>query len=138
VYSRAFIVVGGVCLAVALGGCSLTPTSSSGAAGFTGTKANIATALNLLASDASSANGADICKSVLDASVRNKLNQIGTCATIIDNQLKTADDSTLTVEAIKVTGSSASAQVETEQNGKKVISTVTLLQQNGSWRLASI
>jgi hypothetical protein len=138
VLSRAFIAGGAACLAVALGGCSLTPTSSSSSAGFTGTKANIATALNLLASDASSANGSDICKNVLAASVQSKLNKIGTCATIIDNQLKTADDSTLVVEAINVTGSTATAQVKVEQNGKKVISTVSLLQQNGGWRVSSI
>jgi hypothetical protein len=138
VFSRAFIVAGAGCLAVALGGCSLTPTSSSNAGAFTGTKANIATALNLLASDASSANGADICKSVLAASVRSKLNKIGNCTTIIDNQLKTSDDSTLTVEAITVTGSTATAKVKTVQNGKKIISTVSLLKQNGGWRIASI
>jgi len=127
-----------VCLAVALGGCSLTPTSSSSSTGFTGAKANVATALNLLASDASSANGADICKNVLASSVRDKLNQIGSCTTIITNQLKTSDDYTLTVESIKVSGSTATAQVQTVHNGKKVISTVSLLKQSGGWRLASI
>jgi hypothetical protein len=135
---RSGAIVGGVCLAVALGGCSLTPTKSSSSAGFTGTKADIATALNLLASDASSTNGADICKSVLANSVRNKLNQLGTCATIIDDQLKTSDDSTLTVEAIKVNGANASAQVETVHDRNKVISTVKLVHQNGLWRVAAI
>ena len=127
-----------MCLAVALGGCSLTPTSSSSSTGFTGAKANVATALNLLASDASSANGADICKNVLASSVRDKLNQIGSCTTIVTNQLKTSDDYTLTVESIKVSGSTATAQVQTVHNGKKVISTVSLLKQSGGWRLASI
>jgi hypothetical protein len=135
---RSGAIVGGVCLAVALGGCSLTPTKSSNSAGFTGTKADVATALNLLASDASSTNGADICKSVLAASVRNKLNQLGTCATIIDDQLKTSDDSTLTVEAIKVDGANASAQVETVHDRNKVISTVKLVHQNGLWRVSAI
>ena len=137
-FSRAFILGGAGCLAVALGGCSLTPTSSSSAGSFTGTKANIATALNLLASDGSSANGADICKNVLEFSVRNKQNKIGTCATIIDNQLKTSDDFTLTVEAIKVTGSTATAQVKVVRNDKKVIQTVSLVKQGGGWRVSSI
>jgi hypothetical protein len=138
VFSRAFIAGGAACLAVALGGCSLSPTSSSSAGSFTGAKANVATALNLLASDASSANGADICKNVLASSVRSKLNQLGTCATIIDNQLKTSDDFTLTVEAIHVTGSSATAQVKVVRNNKKVISTVSLLKQTGGWRVSAI
>jgi hypothetical protein len=137
VFGRAAI-VGGVALAVALGGCSLTPTSSSSAGGFTGTKALVATALNLLASDSSSTNGADICKSVLASSVRSQLNKVGNCTTIIDNQLKTTDDSTLTIESIKVAGTTASARVQTVHDRNKVISTVTLVRQSGSWRVASI
>jgi hypothetical protein len=135
---RSGAIVGGVCLAVALGGCSLTPTKTSGTAGFTGAKADIATALNLLASDASSSNGADICKSVLANAVRSELNKLGTCATIIDNQLKTTDDSTLTVKSITINGANASAQVETVHDRNKVISTVKLARQNGLWRIASI
>jgi hypothetical protein len=137
VFSRAAI-VGGVALTVALGGCSLTPTSSSSAGGFTGTKALVASALNLLASDASSTNGADICKSVLAPSVRSQLNKVGNCTTIIDDQLKTTDDSTLTIEKINVSGTTATASVQTVHDRKKVLSTVTLVRQSGSWRVASI
>jgi hypothetical protein len=137
VFARAAI-IGGVALTVALGGCSLTPTNSSSSTGFTGTKALVATALNLLASDASSTDGADICKNVVASAVRNELNKVGSCATIIDDQLKTTDDSTLTIESIKVTGASASAQVQTVHDDKKVISTVTLVRQSGSWRVATI
>jgi hypothetical protein len=121
-----------------VGGCSLTPTKSSGTAGFTGTKADVATALNLLASDAGSTNGADICKSVLATSVRNQLNKIGTCSTIVDDQLKTADDSTLTIKTISVTGNNASAVVQTVHDRNKVTSTVKLVQQGGVWHVASI
>jgi Putative lumazine-binding len=70
--------------------------------------------------------------------VRNQLNKVGTCATIIDDQIKTTDDSTLTIESIKVAGTSASAQVQSIHDAKKVISTVTLVKQNGTWRVATI
>jgi hypothetical protein len=132
------VIAGGVCLAVALGGCSLTPTSSSTAGSYTGPSARIATALNLFASDASSENGKDICANVLASSVRARLNKIGSCATIIQDQLKTTDDSTLTIEAIKVKGSNASAQVQTIHDRNKVISTVTLVKQSGGWRISGI
>jgi hypothetical protein len=135
---RAGVIVAGVCLAVALGGCSLSPSKTSGTAGFTGAKADVATALNLLASDASSTDGADICKSVLANAVRSQLNRLGSCAKIIDNQLKTTDDSTLTVKSIKISGANASARIETVHDRDKVISTVKLVRQNGLWRLASI
>ena len=67
----------------------------------------VATALNLLASDSNSTDGSDICKNVLASSVRNQLNKIGSCATIIDDQLKTTDNSTLTVESITLDGATA-------------------------------
>ena len=137
-FARAAI-AGAVCLAVTLSGCSLSPTKTSGSAGFTGTKANVATALNLLASDASSTDGADICKNVLAATVRNRLNKIGTCETIINDQLKTADDSTLTIKSIALADkSNATARVQTVHNGDKVVSTVTLVKTGGAWRVASI
>jgi hypothetical protein len=130
-------VIGSACLAVALGGCSLTPSSSASSAGFTGQAALVASTLNTLASDASSGNGADICKTVLDSSVRATLNKLGSCATILDNQLKTVDDFTLTVKAVKITGSTATASVQTVRYRVKVTQTVSLKRESGAWRLAS-
>jgi hypothetical protein len=75
---------------------------------------------------------------VLASGLRAKLNSSGSCQTSIDNQLKTIDDFTLTVESIKLAGSSASARVQTEYNGSKVISTVTLVHQKAGWRINSI
>jgi len=139
------------CVAVALGGCSLTPSNSASSTGFSGQKALIASTLNLLASDASGSNGADICKNVLIGSLQSTLNKTGGCSTVIDNQLKTIDDFTLTVESITLAGSTgagkstvppvgstASARVKTEVNGKKVISTVSLTHTKAGWRIASI
>jgi hypothetical protein len=137
VFTRAAI-LGGACLAVALGGCSLTPTSSTNASGFTGAKALIAAKLNLLASDGSSSNGSDICKNVLAPARRSKLNSIGSCATIIDNQLKTIDDFTLTIKTISVAGKSATAHVQTSLNGTKVISVVSLAKSSAGWRVSSL
>jgi hypothetical protein len=137
IWSRIFI-LGSACLAVTLGGCSLTPTSSSNSGGYTGTKALVASTLNLLASDANSGNGLDICEHVLASGLRAQLNRSASCQKSIDNQLKTIDDFTLTVESIKLAGSSASARVQTEYNGSKVISTVTLTHQKAGWRINSI
>ena len=136
-FSRAFM-IGGACLAVALSGCSLTPTSSSGTAGFTGAKALVASTLNLLSTDGSSGNGADICKNVLSTTQRKSLNAIGNCTTIIDNQLKTIDTFTVTIKSITVTGATATARVQTELNGNKVVTSVALKNETDGWRLDSI
>ena len=99
---------------------------------------DVAAALNTLASDASSGNGADICKTVLDSTLRSTLNKLDSCATIIDNQLKTVDDFTLTVKSVDVKGSTATARVQTVRYKAKVIQTVSLKLQSGVWRLASV
>lgn len=123
-----------------LGGCSLAGGSTTGSSGgFTGTKALVASTLNLLASDASStSNGTDICTHVLSAQLQSRLNKIGKCSTIIDNQLKTIDDTTLTIKSISVSGSNATASVQTVSYGKKVISTVTLHNETAGWRITAL
>ncbi len=75
---------------------------------------------------------------MLAAAVRTALNKVGSCQTIIDNQLKTIDDYTLTIESIKLSGTLATARVQTEHNGKKVIQTVSLEHAKAGWRIASI
>ena len=102
-----FAIVASACLALTLGGCSLTPSSSANTSGFTGTKATIATKINQLASDVSSSDGLDICENVLATSVRAKLNKVGSCQTIIKNQIKTIDDNTITIEKISLAGTTA-------------------------------
>ena len=131
------VILGSACLAVTLGGCSLTPSSSTNSSGFTGQKAQVATVLNLLASDSNSANGLDICEHVLSSSLRSELNRSGSCQTKIKNQLKTIDDFTLTVESITVSGAAATAKVQTVNDGKKVIQTVALAHEKAGWRITS-
>jgi len=135
VSSRAFI-LGGVALALGLSGCSLTASSTNNS-GFTGQQALIATTLNTLASDSSSANGADICTNVLASTLRARLNKVGKCATIIDNQLKTVDDFKLTIKTILVNGSAATARVQSTHNGKQIIQTVSLIHESAGWRVVS-
>jgi hypothetical protein len=133
-----FAIVASACLALTLGGCSLTPSSSANTSGFTGTKATIATKINQLASDVSSSDGLDICENVLATSVRAKLNKVGSCQTIIKNQIKTIDDNTITIEKISLAGTTATATVQSTVNGKKVDSSMTLAKQSGGWRIATI
>jgi hypothetical protein len=138
--SRRLLLIAGASLSLLLGGCSLGAKSSTGSsAGFTGTKALVASTLNLLASDASStSNGPDICSHVLSTQLQSRLNKIGKCSTIIDNQLKTIDDTTLTVKSITLNGSNATARVQTVNLGKKVISTVTLHEETAGWRISGL
>ena len=123
---------------MAVGGCSLTGQTSASTGSFTGAQGQVAVALNLLASDSSGANAADICKNVFDAAIVKRLGNQTQCTTDVTAQLKTVGDFTLTIKTIIVKGSKATATVQTEDNGTKVIKTVLLHQQSGSWRLASV
>ncbi len=75
---------------------------------------------------------------MLASSLRKTLNASGSCQTKIDNQLKTIDDFTLTIESIKVSGSTATARVQSEYNGSKVIQPVKLVDQKAGWRISSV
>ena len=125
---------------MALGGCSLTGQTTASTGSFTGAQGQVAVALNLLSSDASNAGtgAADICKNVFDSAIVKKLGNTTQCTTDVTAQLKTIGDFTLTIKTIVVKGSKATATVQTEDNGTKVIKTVLLHQQSGSWRLASV
>ena len=67
-----------------------------------------------------------------------KLGNTSGCTTAVTAQLKTIGDFTLTIKTIIVKGSKATATVQTEDNGTKVIKTVVLRHQSGNWRLASV
>jgi hypothetical protein len=135
---RGAVILSALFLSVAVGGCSLTGSTSASSGSFTGVQGQVAVALNLLSSDASGANAADICKNVFDAAIVKRLGNTAGCTTAVTAQLKTIGDFTLTVKTIIVTGSKATATVQTEDNGTKVIKTVVLRQQSGNWRLASV
>jgi hypothetical protein len=135
---RGALILSSLFLSLAVGGCSLTGATSASTGSFTGAQGQVAVALNLLSSDASGANAKDICEHVFDTAVVKKLGNTTTCTTDVTAQLKTIGDFTLTIKTIIVNGSKATATVQTEDNGTKVIKTVLLHQQSGSWRLASV
>jgi hypothetical protein len=125
-------------LALAAGGCSLTGAKTSGNSGsFTGTQGDVATTVNAFSSDASSNNASAICSNVLSSAALARIARAGDCKTIITNQLKTVNDFALTIEDIHVNGNTATAHVQTKQNGKKVIEPITLVHEPGGWRIES-
>ena len=75
---------------------------------------------------------------MLSSALQSSLNHLGKCSTIIDNQLKTIDDTTLTIKSITVSGANATARVQTVSYGKKVISTLTLHNATAGWRITGL
>ena len=75
---------------------------------------------------------------MLGSALRATLNRSGSCQTDVNNQIKTIDNFTLTIESIKVAGKTATARVQTKVNGQKTISTVSLADEKAGWRISSL
>ena len=134
---RAALIVASLCVAVAIGGCSLGSSSASSGT-FTGVQGDVAVALNTFSNDASSTNSKDMCANVLDARLVKKLGGTNACQTTITAQLKTTDDFSLAVKAVTLSGKTATASVQTVVAGKKKIQSVLLHQDAAGWRVDSL
>jgi hypothetical protein len=121
-------------LALALGGCSLTQKDVQKRLP-TGNLKGITDAIG----DAKADDSSTICKSVLSTALEERLNKNGGCATIINNQLATVSDYTLTIEKYGVSGDTAESVVQATDNGKQRLYTVHLVKQaKGGWRISSL
>ena len=125
-------------LALTLGGCSLTKANTTTPTGGGGAAKAIGTVISNFSSDASSNNSSAICKSILATSLVKHLNSIGSCTTIIGNQINTVESFSMTVTKYGVAGNSATALVKSPYNGTNRLYTVKLVKQAGTWRISGL
>ena len=129
---------GAVALAIAVGaaaqGCATTTSSS-----FKGPAHNVAQTLTDLQSDVTTGDEQQVCKRDLAGAVRARLATAGgSCAAALKDQLPQITDFTLTVESVKVNGTTASAQVKSIRSGKTVVQTVQLVKEGTRWKVSSL
>lgn len=124
-------------LALALGGCSLTQKNPTTPKAAGGAKA-LGQVISNLSKDASGNNPSDICQHILASSLVARLNSIGKCSTIIGNQLNTAESFTLTPTKTGVSGNTATAIVQSVDNGKNRLYTVHFVKQAGTWKITGL
>ena len=124
-------------LALTLGGCSLTKTNTTTPTRGGAAKA-IGTVISNFSSDASSNNSTAICKTILASSLVKHLNSIGSCTTIISNQINTVESFSMTVTKYGVAGNSATALVKSPYNGTNRLYTIKLIKQGGTWRISGL
>jgi hypothetical protein len=129
-----------LCLPVALGGCSFVRSPSTTSKIPKGAPGQIGTVVNDLSSDATASGGAStICSSVLSSALEAQLNKVGGCTKVIENQLDTVDDDSLTIESVTWSSHTATAEVKTVVNGKHQLQTLDLIdQKKGGWRISSL
>jgi len=103
----------------------------------------VAQTIDNLSSAAASHDTAKICKTILATTLVSKLNQAsGGCQRAIGNQLDDTDNLDVTVVSngvhVAPTGQTATAQVKSTRSGHDHIDTLTLVSQNGSWRISGL
>jgi hypothetical protein len=115
-------------------GCGATGSNS--ASDFSGVKKDVATAIDDLSSDARKSDEGAICTNLLASSLIQKLQTGGqTCATAISHALDDADTLDMTVKSVTVTGTTATALVDSKQ--KATNDTFQLVKEGGRWKIAS-
>ena len=115
-------------------GCGATGSNS--ASDFSGVKKDVATTIDDLSSNARKSDERAICTNLLASSLIQQLQTGGqTCATAISHALDDADTVDMTVKSVTVTGTKATALVDSKQ--KATNDTFQLVKEGGRWKIAS-
>ncbi len=121
-------------LATGLAACATTVSTSS----FKGEQQKVAQTISNLQSDATALEAKKICGQDLAAANVASLNRAGGCKKAIEEQLKQIDNFDATVESVKISGDHATAQVKSVHAGKKAVQTLTLIKEDGKWRISGV
>ncbi|HWY17371.1 MAG TPA: nuclear transport factor 2 family protein [Solirubrobacteraceae bacterium] len=124
-------------LATGMAACGATTTVSTGA--FKGEQQLIAQTVAHLQSHATALEAKKICGEDLAAARVAQLNTAsGGCKQAIESQLKEIDSFETTVQAVKISGATATAQVKSIVAGRKAVQTMTFAKEGGKWRVSSV
>jgi hypothetical protein len=124
-------------LAICLAACGAASSVSTSA--FKGEQQQVAKAVARLQSHATALEAKKICSEDLAAARVSKLNTApGGCKHALESQLKQIDSFETTVQTVKVSGDTATAQVKGVVGGKKGLQTLTLVREGGKWKVSSV
>lgn len=122
-------------LAALLAGCG----GASSAAEFDGEAQDVADRVERLQTAAERRDGQAICDEVLSAALRERFSARGSsCAQELDKATKDADDFDLTVEAVDVQGTRATARVKGRVGDADRVRTLQFARERAGWRLTGL
>lgn len=123
-------------LTVGLSACASTASSGS----FKGEPHAIAQTISDLQTESTAGEAKKICADLLSSAVTTRLRSAsGGCTQAIKSQLSQIDTLQLTVQSIlPKTATTASAQVKSTYAGKNKISTVSLVKEDGKWKISKL
>jgi hypothetical protein len=130
---------GALALTAGLAACGSTVSTTN----FKGEQHEVAQAISNLQSDVRATEQQKICSNDLAAPVVARLNATpGGCKQALKGQLTEIDNTEVTVESVKIAGTgskrTATARVKSTYNGKNRVTTVTLIDEGGRWKLLSV
>jgi hypothetical protein len=123
-------------LVVAIAGCS---QQASSAGDFKGAEKDVADTIEELQAAAQSRKPADICSEVLARALVDKVKTSGggDCVDEMEKVVGDADDFELDVDAVTITGATATARVKSRRDGKDgALTNYRLAREDGKWRLS--
>ncbi len=122
--------------ALALGACARTVSTSS----FHGEQRAAAQTVADLQSDATSADEKKICADVLAAATVARLGGTKGCEAAVKKQLGQIDSLELSVQSVALApdGKSATASVKSVHEGKRRVSSVSLVREGSAWKISSV
>jgi hypothetical protein len=123
-------------LAAGLAGCGSSVSTSS----FKGEEHAVAETIANLQADATAGEQGKLCKNDLSAAVVSRLGGTAGCQAAVKSQLSEIDNLEASVESVKIssTGKTATAQVKSVNEGKQAIRTVSLVHEDGRWKVDSL
>lgn len=134
-FARYLTPVAGVLATLALSACGAGVSTS----GYKGESKAVAQRIADFQKDAAAVKQQNVCGNDLASSVKAKLKAAGgDCQSVLKEQLKQIDNVELEVESVAVTGTTATARVKSTWSGKSRLSTLALVKENGSWRIAAL
>jgi hypothetical protein len=126
-------------LALGISGCAKSVSTS----GFSGESKEVAQTIKDLQTDVTAGDQKKVCQNDLASALVTRLNATkGGCQQAIKDQLTEIDSFEITVESIKLGGTSAartaSARVNSVFGGKKRPSTLSLVKEGAKWKVSAL
>jgi hypothetical protein len=121
-------------LALAVAACGETASTSK----FSGESHNVAQTVSNFQSDATAADEKKLCENDFAATLTARLRNSGGCQSSVKTQLREVDALNMTIEAIKINGKSAVAQVKSTYSGKSRLTTLTLVKEGPHWKISGL
>ncbi len=133
---QARLALAALLLGALLAGCGEASTASNS---FTGEAHAVASRVDEFQKHASEGSQSKLCSDDLASGLVVSLRKSGKgCTEVLKEQLKNVEDLTLAVQSVSVHDNHATATVKSTYDGKPKSSTVTLVKEDGAWKISGV